>query len=553
MMLVKPSNLSLLTRDQTFNMGLYGPPAPELLLWERKYFTLFTTTLIGVALHSYDTWYWWVGRELMLKTPGDGTTLGFFIYFGQADLYSWVQYPYKVYLAIAVTGFTIHSLFYFFFRALQRRMDVFVPSTRLESLAERWQADLGMQRGRDNSLDTGVLLVPDRTLASRNPSFASKRSSKSGAQQQGMSSEADFEKDEISPSTTMVDNSGKDDKIHDQCSPYKQTPSKLPRNSSPTFIHSIQRSPTQESEPKPLVRTMTERLRLTLLGWKPEGQASALPAYQLPNHIPFAVSYTPTIETLIAASDLLYDANKDTMRIPHIKNWAIPFTPFIVMYIGMRHCCDALSAMVQIIPALFKHGLRPGIILAVWSYGSSMHWERKVSYVRMMLRAVRHPVYASAGISAYDVALASRIMLTLHPPGKPNRTRVLSWGYLNCSLCSLLVIGTELCIQWNKISGVQNLTSVGQLIPAAVGVGGLTKVLYTALYEKDAEIDLCFGRCRGILRRAKWKEASQQYERAANEWQRKREVESLENERASNEKGKQAKRMSEKGQRFDSA
>jgi len=97
-----------------------------------------------------------------------------------------------------------------------------------------------------------------------------------------------------------------------------------------------------------------------------------------------------------------------------------------------------------------------------------------------------------------------------------------------------LVIGTELAIQWNKISYVQTITSVGQLIPAAIGAGGLVKVLYTAIYEKDAEIDLCFGRCHGVLRREVWKEASRNYEKAAIEWQRRRETESQED----NDKGR---------------
>ncbi len=42
----------------------------------------------------------------------------------------------------------------------------------------------------------------------------------------------------------------------------------------------------------------------------------------------------------------------------------------------------------------------------------------------------------------------------------------------------ILVLQVELTIFWNNVSGLQSLSSLGQLIPFILGVGGLIKVLW---------------------------------------------------------------------------
>lgn len=43
---------------------------------------------------------------------------------------------------------------------------------------------------------------------------------------------------------------------------------------------------------------------------------------------------------------------------------------------------------------------------------------------------------------------------------------------------AVLVLHVELTIAWNHVSGLQSFSSVGQLIPFILGVGGLGKVLW---------------------------------------------------------------------------
>ena len=43
---------------------------------------------------------------------------------------------------------------------------------------------------------------------------------------------------------------------------------------------------------------------------------------------------------------------------------------------------------------------------------------------------------------------------------------------------ALLIVQIELTLVWNKVDGLQSLSSLGQLIPFTLGVGGLIKVLW---------------------------------------------------------------------------
>jgi hypothetical protein len=46
---------------------------------------------------------------------------------------------------------------------------------------------------------------------------------------------------------------------------------------------------------------------------------------------------------------------------------------------------------------------------------------------------------------------------------------------------SIVVVATELTIQWNHISDINTLSSAGQLIPFVIGLGVVLRVLYVWL------------------------------------------------------------------------
>ncbi|KAF2108511.1 hypothetical protein BDV96DRAFT_605573 [Lophiotrema nucula] len=50
-------------------------------------------------------------------------------------------------------------------------------------------------------------------------------------------------------------------------------------------------------------------------------------------------------------------------------------------------------------------------------------------------------------------------------------------------VASTIVIATELCIKWNRITGVNDINSAGQMIPLVIGVGSVVRILYMAAYS----------------------------------------------------------------------
>lgn len=53
----------------------------------------------------------------------------------------------------------------------------------------------------------------------------------------------------------------------------------------------------------------------------------------------------------------------------------------------------------------------------------------------------------------------------------------------NIITSTVIVVGTELTISWNRIAGVYCLASAGQLIPFVIGLGVLSRVMYVWLKE----------------------------------------------------------------------
>jgi hypothetical protein len=96
-------------------------------------------------------------------------------------------------------------------------------------------------------------------------------------------------------------------------------------------------------------------------------------------------------------------------------------------------------------------------------------------------------------------------------------------GWLTLGACSILIIGTELTIIWNKIQGVQQIATVGQLIPFTLGVSGLLKVIWSALFEREQdhpERRYYYGKDPYVQhKKAQWKEAGLTFQKV----QRRRE------------------------------
>ena len=75
------------------------------------------------------------------------------------------------------------------------------------------------------------------------------------------------------------------------------------------------------------------------------------------------------------------------------------------------------------------------------------------------------------------VAIASDILLTQIPVVITTRAWILAAVYQFLFIV-VLVLQVELTIAWNHVSGLRSFSSLGQLIPFILGVGGLIKVLW---------------------------------------------------------------------------
>jgi hypothetical protein len=172
--------------------------------------------------------------------------------------------------------------------------------------------------------------------------------------------------------------------------------------------------------------------------------------------------------------------------------------------------------------AVLTHPLRPKVLLAVGSHLQTVdHW-RNAARIELYRRAITHPAYRT--VSPEDIALASRVLITTNPRHmQVSKKIMLLLAYILFSTCSLMVIGTELTLQWNYVLNVDSLRTVGQLIPAAMGIGGLIQVIWSALFENDEE-EFCLNRCKMKERRTLWKEAGEAYDAAIKALERSRDL-----------------------------
>ena len=51
----------------------------------------------------------------------------------------------------------------------------------------------------------------------------------------------------------------------------------------------------------------------------------------------------------------------------------------------------------------------------------------------------------------------------------------------NVAVASTIITATELTIKWNKIQGVNSLTSAGQTIPLLIGIAAILRIVYVRL------------------------------------------------------------------------
>jgi len=113
-----------------------------------------------------------------------------------------------------------------------------------------------------------------------------------------------------------------------------------------------------------------------------------------------------------------------------------------------------------------------------------------------------------------------RLKLTHGHPDPPSRLRRLIQGWTLFSSCAVIVIATELTIQWNYITGINDINSVGQLVPFTVGVGGLIQVCWSAVFDKNEREIRRSNRFTAVEKVAPWMEAAESWKRVKERYER---------------------------------
>jgi hypothetical protein len=404
----------------------------------------------------------------------------FYPYVGQVDLFKWVKYPARIFNAYMLLYLALDFFFVCVYTRQQRHSDHAITPARLKQLAEQWYRHLdGFKFASSEIAPTLTVNSELQSTSEDGEHLEIYRHSRSTSQQSIHA--AGFER----PLSGSHASSRK--------------PSPVPFDESDKSVKELSKHMRQETDeipPPPYrrpTRTSTGLLKRGLMRW------SSNKEQDLSSPPPLYTPYEPTFEGVNAAANLLISSTMPPIQSRRF-NW-------------LRKLPNCLLSLVCLIPALMFNRFRPSVILAILSHAHNIERCRTVSYSKALTLALRNPSYRT--LNSKDIVVASRMLLTLHTPPPPTRWMRIGVGWATFGACSILVIGTELTIQWNEIKGVQQLDSVGQLIPFCLGTGGLLRVIWAAVMERerrDKDRWCYFGRCNAADRRDLWKAASTEFQ-----------------------------------------
>jgi len=438
----------------------------------------------------------------MKHSHGPQGTVIFYPYVGNVNIYEWVNIAARVMNGVVLAFSMVCTICLCCYKLQQARMDKELSSERLKRLTERWLEVLDQPR-RLPGLDFAITKPTD---ASR-PLLAGESQSR---HQSTSTSKTNSKPEDSSESITPIRPITVDD----------TSAATKGQGKDKEFGYTMTHESTGPPPYRRPTRTGTGLLKRGFLGW-----ASSNKDIDLSQPPPEYFAYEPTLPDLLLAMQLL----KDSTTAPKSKGTIGGFNFFDLWFKVPRW----LMQVIILIILQFYHPFRPAVLFAIASHARNLKHGRKLSYPKCLSLALKHPAYRTVRGSE-DVVLASRILVTIEPSPKAPKWAYIAAGWMLFAACSVLIIATELTIQWNDISGVQDLTSVGQLIPFCLGVGGLIKVIWSAFMEQD-RVDVerwCYyGACTSVHRMAGWKEAGEGFKKCRDAYERSQDLPGTEKEK----------------------
>ena len=186
----------------------------------------------------------------------------------------------------------------------------------------------------------------------------------------------------------------------------------------------------------------------------------------------------PSFEDLISAERYLQDlfntkvsernSNTLTLAIPRLGDLSISYysPKFLIQYSRLY----LLPLFTRSYPQRFSD-----ILLPAFAHLHSFRHRPYKLYMKIMHEAMQHPLHQTVDPLAVGTVLAFH--KTRVSPSRPWQSYLT---FLLWSLCvwMFLIVSIELALVWNRITGMGAVGTVGQLIPAILGVGGLVRVLW---------------------------------------------------------------------------
>ena len=408
----------------TWYIGVLEKSRYSKKYWRFSPARLVLRNITLIALLGYGIWFWWIGLDLMKPTP-----CGTWIFFmAKMNLLGWYRSAFKVLSVVAACFHAILTLGHIAQLAQHWRDKTIMTPDFYRRLREDLLREESPESNNAGSCpDAGN--GPSRDLDRKPPNLFSTANHESN--------EKDLQISAISPHhsteqrSEVADNSNST--IQTSANAAHLAGQQLTKNEdqAPSTPEQNQTNPTQKQIPS-----------------TPQPPTTCPPLPSLTDLL--------TADTYLTA--VLTPANPT-----RIRSYRLPHTPFSISFPLLLLPRPLRPLHLQILIPLLLH------IYALRTH--PLH-----TYPTLVFTALLSPHHQTLTPVALCTAIALRTARL--PATTP------AHHHLQSAVCTLvivvgLVLATELSIVWNGIRDMGDVGTLGQLVPAVIGIGGLAKVGWT--------------------------------------------------------------------------
>lgn len=431
-----------------------------------------------VGILGINVWYWWHGLDLFKETPC-GTYI-FFYY--KATPYGTVRAAQRVISIIALIW------------------GVIVTCGHAAQLIEHWQTRWVRTPGYFKDIANQLREECEKARI-------------------GIGSSSGIFQDRVTSSKTFH---GYSEQVHHLHAPESQSVITMPPDTEVDYAtskHSFSEAASNfVPDPSQLPKLQSQHSTTSTSGEPSLERLPSLPSSSCSPKTPLT-----TFSSLLAAEMYLADVVETFPSTAHVYSFPLLYiwnkqiyVPIIVP--SIRIFFPALPAPL---PSITSTSIRFSLLIRTFSYLYAQRTYPVTSYFSLFLHAISSKHYQTVNRDALVTYLLLQPRLPMRQPSiDVSGSSTLSnsktlpiyslWAEMTYSLFLQisLILALELSINWNRITEVQSMKAVGQLVPFMLGLGGLLKVLWsfarlhvqrfhpnshTRKEDEDGDIDECAG------------------------------------------------------------